>query len=382
MAQHEMDKISFFDIHYFNIFDLISNDLVNNKKFKFYSTEGLKADWNNHTLNSTEDISDLIGIPHILLIGFSEFGKSIIGTASNQSVINVKKNMQITVVDLRANSLIDEYRSGIRGLDNVMDINIIHGDIMLQSVQEKILKIHSRNPFTSIVFATKNTLPNLVFLDLVGDILCTVPVALYCENLQEIGPLVEAVRGKYTSLTVFGQLPLLLNYDTIVNETLDTEAKNFNASYNKLSATIFGESPSVESPGEQWNKLSSIKKDSNRSQSMHKNIKRVILQKITEIDGYPDTVEELLALWRKKIENLSVPEKINIIEKDLFMNYLCALEHKRWNNFYYMKNFIYSETKDEVKRTHNCLVDDWGEFIKGSHRNTVIYDFLSVLNNF
>ena len=68
--------------------------------------------------------------------------------------------------------------------------------------------------------------------------------------------------------------------------------------------------------------------------------------------------------WKKKLENLPVSEQINIIEKDPFMNYMCALEHKRWNNFYYMKNFVYSETKDEINHTHNCLIDDWEKFRK------------------
>ena len=380
IIQHEMDKIEVFDIHYFNIFDLISNDLINDKKFKFYSVKGLKENWNKYVINSSEDISTLIGCAHILVIGFADFGKGLIEVAANQSVVNMNKNMKMTVVDLKAETLIDEYRAGIRNLDNVADINIINGDILLKSVQEKLRTLHLRTPFTSVVFATKNTLDNLVFLDLMNDILKNVNIALYCENLQEISPLIKAVKSRYRSMSVFGELPVILNYKTIVNKALDNDSKNFNADYNKLTASMLGYSFPSESPVEQWNKLSNIKKESNRNQFMHQNVKKEILRKITEINGYPDTIEEIISLWKKKLENLPVSEQINIIEKDPFMNYMCALEHKRWNNFYYMKNFVYSETKDEINHTHNCLIDDWEKFRKGPQRNTIIYDFLSVLN--
>ena len=380
IIQHEMDKILPFDIHYFNIFDLISHDLVNNKKFKLYSVKGLKKDWNSFTLNSIEDISKLIGNAHILLIGFSEFGRAFLETAANQSVINVHENMDMTVVDLKAETLLNEYRATVRNLDSIADMDIINGDILHNSIQKQLRRIHSERPFTSVVFATKNTLDNLVFLDLMNDCLKNVNIALYCENIQEISPLIKAVKDRYSSMTVFGDLSAILNPKTVINELLDSEAKKINASYNYLSASVFNHEPPLETVIEQWNRLSNIKKESNRNQFMHQNIKKDILIKITELDGYPDTVQGLIEFWKGRIENLPIPEQVDIIERDPFMNYMCGLEHKRWNNFYYMKNFIYSETKDEINRTHNCLVDNWSQFLKGPHRNTIIYDFLSVLN--
>lgn len=62
------------------------------------------------------------------------------------------------------------------------------------------------------------------------------------------------------------------------------------------------------------------------------------------------------------------------------MNYLTALEHKRWNNFYYMRDFTYSEEKSEIRKTHDCLIDDWDVILGGIQRDKAIYDFLSVLS--
>ena len=69
---------------------------------------------------------------------------------------------------------------------------------------------------------------------------------------------------------------------------------------------------------------------------MHQNVKEVLLEKIAKIEDF-STVEELLNTWKAMIDFISTKEQINIIEKNPAMNYMSALEHKRWNNFYYMK---------------------------------------------
>lgn len=107
--------------------------------------------------------------------------------------------------------------------------------------------------------------------------------------------------------------------------------------------------------------------------------KKILLGKIAEAEGF-SSVQELLQSWKNQIDGLSAAEQVNIIENNSSMNYMTALEHKRWNNFYYMKNFVYSDEKNEVNRTHNSLIDDWDEFLKSDQRDKAVYDFISVLS--
>ena len=385
IIQHQMDKIKIFDIKYFNIFDLISYNLINEKNFKLYETKELKYDWNEPKKSlknnfSFDDFSDLIGNPHLLLIGFKDRGKSLFESAVNQTAINVKEKMKITVVDRKINDLAEEYKATVRELEKVADIDFIDGDISHISTQNKIKKIHSKNPFSAVIFSTKNCSENLVFMDLVGDELFkNVNIALYSENIRENGPLIESIAFKYPNITVFGELSHLLNLETIANEPLDIKAKNFNAYYNKVTADIMNFPTEDLSPDKQWNSLSNIKKESSRNQCMHQNIKKVLLGKIAEIEGF-SSAKELLQSWKNQIDNLSPTEQVNIIENNPFMNYMTALEHKRWNNFYYMKNFVYSDEKNEVNRTHNSLIDDWDEFLKSDQSDKAVYDFISVLS--
>lgn len=385
IIQHQMDKIKIFDIKYFNIFDLISYNLINERNFKLYETKELKYDWNEAKKSlksnlSFDDFSSLIGNPHLLLIGFKDRGKSLFELAVNQTTINVKEKMKITVVDRKINNLAEEYKATVRELEKVANIDFIDGDITHFSTQNKIKKIHSKSPFSSVIFSTKNFSENLVFMDLVGDELFkNVNIALYSENIRENGPLIESIAFKYPNITVFGELSHLLNLETIANEPLDIKAKDFNAYYNRVTADIMNFPVEDLSPDEQWNSLSNIKKESSRNQCMHQNIKKVLLGKIAETEGF-SSIKELLESWRNRIDDLSPTEQVNIIENNSFMNYMTALEHKRWNNFYYMKNFIYSDEKNEVNRTHNSLIDDWDEFLKSDQRDKAVYDFISVLS--
>ena len=385
IVQHKMDEIKIFDIKYFNIYDLISYNLINLKNFKLYETSGLKKDWSQIKEErgenfSLDDFSNLIGTPNILLIGFKDCGKSLFELAINQTLVNAKENVKITIVDRKISNIIEEYKATIRELKKVANIELIDGDINHITTQNKIKENHRKNPFTAVLFSTKNCAESLIFMDLLGEeIFKNVNTAVFCENIWENKPLIESILLKYPNITVFGELIDVLNFESITNEPLEIKAKEFNAYYNKISEKILNNTEQNISIEEQWNILSNIKKDSSRNQCMHQNVKEVLLEKIAQIEGF-SSVEELLNTWKAMIDSVSTKEQINIIEKNSAMNYMSALEHKRWNNFYYMKNFVYSEKKDEVNCTHNSLIDDWDEFLCSDKREQVIYDFISVLS--
>ncbi|KUL98513.1 hypothetical protein RO03_02990 [Fusobacterium nucleatum subsp. nucleatum] len=385
IVQHKMDEIKIFDIKYFNIYDLIAYNLINLKNFKLYETSGLKKDWIKIKKEkgenfSLDDFSNLIGTPNILLIGFKNCGKSLFELAVNQTLVNAKENMKITIVDRKISNIIEEYKATIRELKKVANIELIDGDINHISTQNKIKESHKKDPFTAVLFSTKNCTESLIFIDLLGEeIFKNVNTAVFCENIWENKPLIESIILKYPNIIIFGELIDVLNFESITNEPLEIKSKEFNAYYNKISENIMNYPEQDISIEEQWDFLSNIKKDSSRNQCMHQNVKEVLLEKIAQMEGLT-SVEELLDRWKAMIDSVSVKEQINIIEKNPAMNYVSALEHKRWSSFYYMRNFVYSEKKDEVNGTHNSLIDDWDEFLRSDKREQVIYDFISVFS--
>ena len=315
-----------------------------------------------------------------MLIGFKNCGKSLFELAVNQTLVNAKENMKITIVDRKISNIIEEYKATIRELKKVANIELIDGDINHISTQNKIKESHKKDPFTAVLFSTKNCTESLIFIDLLGEeIFKNVNTAVFCENIWENKPLIESIILKYPNIIIFGELIDVLNFESITNEPLEIKSKEFNAYYNKISENIMNYPEQDISIEEQWDFLSNIKKDSSRNQCMHQNVKEVLLEKIAQMEGLT-SVEELLDRWKAMIDSVSVKEQINIIEKNPAMNYMSALEHKRWSSFYYMRNFVYSEKKDEVNGTHNSLIDDWDEFLRSDKREQVIYDFISVFS--
>ena len=156
IVQHKMDEIKIFDIKYFNIYDLISYNLINLKNFKLYETSGLKKDWSKIKEEkgenfSLDDFSNLIGTPNILLIGFKDCGKSLFELAINQTLVNAKENVKITIVDRKISNIIEEYKATIRELKKVADIELIDGDINHISTQNKIRENHKKSSIYSCV---------------------------------------------------------------------------------------------------------------------------------------------------------------------------------------------------------------------------------------
>ena len=126
-----------------------------------YETSGLKKDWSQIKEERGEnfslaDFSNLIGTPNILLIGFKDCGKSLFELAINQTLVNAKENVKITIVDRKISNIIEEYKATIRELKKVADIELIDGDINHISTQNKIRENHKKAPFTAVLFSTKN----------------------------------------------------------------------------------------------------------------------------------------------------------------------------------------------------------------------------------
>ena len=79
-----------------------------------------------------------------MLIGFKNCGKSLFELAVNQTLVNAKENMKITIVDRKISNIIEEYKATIRELKKVANIELIDGDINHISTQNKIKESHKK----------------------------------------------------------------------------------------------------------------------------------------------------------------------------------------------------------------------------------------------
>ena len=122
----------------------------------------------------------------------------------------------------------------------------------------------------------------------------------------------------------FGSFSILNTTQIIFDEELDQKAINIHNYYRSLYEM------------EPWEELSLFKKNSNRMQAEHINIKLRGIgwnqKSFKDYDKFLEQNSELVKKWSR-------------------------IEHLRWNAFHYINGWEYSEQRNDAKKLHNCLVD-------------------------
>lgn len=380
IMEESLDEIENLDIHYFDTNFLLINHLIENKKFEYNITNGLKENWKGKDIKSIEDICKQIGVINILILGFNDLAESFLMQVSNTATINTLYNVKVTIIDPDIMSKFETFKDRIREIDRVLDYKLLNYKIDSRQSSDKIKSLHTNEKFTSLVLCDKDLNSNIRILDRIIDDLNDIPIAIYDTNKNRMKIFVDAIKSRSKNIKFFGDRSEVLTKENIIDENVLNKAKEFNSFYDRTMNELMGWEDDKKSKEEKWLNLSNIKKESSINQTMHQRVKMKILQKFVELDNTPESVEELIKLWSSRLESVNVSEKVNIIEKDFLINYMTSLEHKRWNNFYYMRDFVYDEEKNEKKKQHDCLIDSWGEFMTSIQRDKAIYDFLSTLS--
>lgn len=342
---------------------------------------------------SAEKIDKAIHVPHILLFGVNELSFPLLKQLANDATLSLKKKTKVTVLDENAGRGIAELfsiygdastkenpeetvgekteKSSIRnspssGLEMALEIESIElGAASMEALQkqrlENYLKAIGKDDAPTLIFLMdKDIIKSLKALNLINRYFENVPKLIRNVSQVDLTGLLPTKGGQIRS---FGDISEILTEKVLIREALDKRAKAFNEAYNSLSG--MGE-------GENWNELSFVKKNSSRLSATHAIVKEEFLRRIfsekseAEIRTFcREKFSEFTKLQEVQKEN---PEEFrarfrSFLEENPVLDFLSRLEHKRWCNSYYAMGFRYGEKKDENRRTHPCLIEDWGEVI-------------------
>ena len=377
LVEFQMDELVAFDIHYFNLDELMVMNLIGDD-FSINNTPGLLEDWSDRTFETINDIAKQVGRANVLMVGFSPISESVLNVISNNSVINPLRNVKVTIIDKAASGKFDKYNDYKTMIDNVMDYELIDMDTNSRNLKNIVIERERVEPFSAVLFCEEEIYSNIVNIDRIKDIVENNPVAVYAKDSVSSESVLNSVKQTIKSMQIFGDPNNVLTKNIIIDESMLQKSKEFNAYYNRLASEMMGYEISNESVESQWHSLSNVKKESSIYQTMHRDVKEMLIRKFSELKKFEgiDIVED----WKELVSGKSVSQQVSIIENDIFMNYMTALEHKRWNNFYYMRDFTFGNIKDEKNKKHDCLIDDWDEFLGGIQRDKAIYDFISTLS--
>ena len=342
---------------------------------------------------SAEKIDKTIHVPHILLFGVNELSFPLLKQLANDATLSLKKKTKVTVLDENAGRGIAELfsiygdastkenpeetvgekteKSSIRkspssGLEMALKIESIElGDDSREALQkqrlENYLKAIGKDDEPTLIFLMdKDIIKSLKALNLINRYFENVPKLIRNVSQVDLTGLLPTKGGQIRS---FGDITEILTEKVLIREALDKRAKAFNEAYNSLSG--MGEGPS-------WNELSFVKKNSSRLSATHAIVKEAFLRRIFS----EKSEAEIRALCREKLSEFSKLQEVqkenpeefrkrfcSFLEENPVLDFLSRLEHKRWCNSYYAMGFRYGEKKDENRRTHPCLIEDWGEVI-------------------
>ena len=342
---------------------------------------------------SAEKIDKTIHVPHILLFGVNELSFPLLKQLANDATLSLKKKTKVTVLDENAGRGIAELfsiygdastkenpeetvgekteKSSIRKspssvLEMALKIESIElGDDSREALQkqrlENYLKAIGKDDEPTLIFLMdKDIIKSLKALNLINRYFENVPKLIRNVSQVDLTGLLPTKGGQIRS---FGDITEILTEKVLIREALDKRAKAFNEAYNSLSG--MGEGPS-------WNELSFVKKNSSRLSATHAIVKEEFLKRIFS----EKSEAEIRALCREKLSEFSKLQEVqkenpeefrkrfcSFLEENPVLDYLSRLEHKRWCNSYYAMGFRYGEKKDESRRTHPCLIEDWGEVI-------------------
>lgn len=375
IVEESMDKIKNFNINYFNINDLMTNEFL--QEFNVNNTNGMKESWKDKKFNTLEDIANQVSRANILIIGYSDIVNHVLTSLSNLSVINPLKNTKVTIIDQDAKSKFEEFMDYKTRLESVLEYELIELRNKSRELEDVFREKSKEEAFNAIFFCDEDDYTNLINMDRIEKYIRNLSVAVYSSENSDIDTIYETLKSKIPSLKIFGNIENIVNYDVIINESQLEKAKNFNAYYNSITSEMMGYETSDKNIEEQWDSLSNVKKESSWNQSLHQETKHLLLDKFTELEIFEN--KSLPSFWKEKLDGHSVDDQVNIIENDIYMNYMTSLEHKRWNNFYYMRDFVFGEVKDESNKKHDCLIDNWEDFMLSKQRPKAIYDFISTL---
>ena len=333
---------------------------------------------------SVDNMEERIHPPHILLFGVNELSLPLFKQLANDATFSLTKKTKITVLDEDAEKKVTEIlsiygetavedfskrKTPSSGLTMALDIEwFALGDSSKEAIQKEHLDNYLRE-------LAKRDTPDLFFLmdkDIVKNLKTLHLINLYfnqsakiIRNVTQVD-LTELLPKKGGAIRSFGDISEILTENVLIRESLDKRAKAFNESYNKAaSLSGMGE-------GTSWNALSYVKKNSSRLSATHQVVKEEILRKVfpgkkdADIRDYcKEKLSEFRELQKGQKEH---PEEFHqrfscFLEENPLLDFLSRLEHKRWCNSYYAMGFRYGEKKDENRKTHPCLIEDWGEVI-------------------
>ena len=336
---------------------------------------------------TVEEMDATILPPHVLVFGINSLLFPLLKKLANDATLSLQKNARVTVVDTDAGKKLHELFpvQGKEGIFRALEMDSIelcseHSSYRKREQIRAFLKSMEQEERPALFFLLQeDVIENLKVLQLLRS---SFPEAPKLFRNSSAVVLSHVLKEEGEEVETFGDLSTVLTEPVLIRASLDKRAKAFNEAYNKAAeAAGMGK-------GSGWNTLSYVRKESSRLSASHASVKEAFLRQFFR-DRSDAEIRAILSRKETEFRSLEELEKMDkpafrerfrhFLKENPELDFLSRLEHKRWCNSYYAMFFRYGEKKDESRKTHPCLIDEWetviGEKFDLCHPE---YDLLSV----
>ena len=336
---------------------------------------------------TVEEMDATILPPHVLVFGINSLLFPLLKKLANDATLSLQKNARVTVVDTDAGKKLNELFpvQGKEGIFRALEMDSIelcseHSSYRKREQIRAFLKSMEQEERPALFFLLQeDVIENLKVLQLLRSSFQEAP-KLFRNSSAVV--LSHVLKEEGEEVETFGDLSTVLTEPVLIRASLDKRAKAFNEAYNKAAeAAGMGE-------GSSWNSLSYVRKESSRLSASHAAVKEAFLRQYFR-DRSDEEIRAVLSRKETEFRSLEELEKKDkpafrerfrhFLKENPELDFLSRLEHKRLCNSYYAMFFRYGEKKDESRKTHPCLIDEWetviGEKFDLCHPE---YDLLSV----
>lgn len=362
----ERPAVSGLDINLFSEGELSIRMLMNGisvrqgileKNFRSLQELASEKDW------TAQRIDETLGEISFLVLGVNELMMPFLTHLANDLTLSLSKKPKIHIVDFEAEYKMEHFLVSHEELQNALDIHVTSLHLQSRHFAAYLKDLKEKLPPTAIFFFSSDTVSNLEYLKVTERYFGDVPKVFRNASGVDLKALIPLERNR---IQVFGDIHEIMTQEILIRSSLDQRAKAFNTSYNQTaeSAGLYG--------GASWEALSQTKKNSSRASAAHALLKEEILRTLypekndnelwAMLDGWFEEFRKIQPLHRDEPERFQTAF-CEYLKAHPVLDFLSRLEHQRWCNSYYAMNFKYGPEKDEINRTHPCLIEDWNEII-------------------
>ncbi|NPA27476.1 MAG: hypothetical protein GXN91_00295, partial [Epsilonproteobacteria bacterium] len=351
-----------------------------------YSLEDIliKDMFKNHTiLGNFEDLISTNKAYNIAIVGDSLLAIGLIYHIAILSNLPNENRLNLYLINKDATKFLDRVKKQFSNIERIGHLNLIAYELDSNSLSFYKDMIWKKENLTNIFIVDDDESKNLDIainlqdttypLESAKDKLKTkIIFAIY--NDLGISQKIDKNQGVFRSFYTFANLKKVINSKNIIDEELDLIAKLIHFSY-------LGEKEiDKEKLNQKWLELDFFKRDSNRAQALHIDIKLLALGLKKQKSSKP--LKELLTINQKIFkETIKIEEKDKEFPKEFntLLSKLARAEHNRWSAFHYLNGWDYCKSRDDKAKRHNCLLP-FSRFTTKEQKETYRYDIDSIQN--